>query len=69
MSWLYRVGHPASPPCPSRTRLFVQLFLSGLAILFAALLRRHVLGHGRAGMGLMRRKLGVDATTVFDGLD
>lgn len=49
--------------------LFVQLLLSSLALLLGALFWRHVLGHGRAWMSLVRSKLGVDGGVVLDGLD
>lgn len=49
--------------------LFVQLLLSSLTLLLGALLGRHVLGHGRAWMGLVRGKLGVGGGVVLDGLD
>lgn len=49
--------------------LFVQLLLSSLTLLLGALFWRHVLGHSRAWMSLVRSKLGVDGGVVLDGLD
>lgn len=49
--------------------LFVELSLSLLAILLAALLRGHVLHNGRAGMSLVMSRLGIDALVLLDGLD
>lgn len=46
--------------------LLVQLLLSSLALFLASLVSGHLLGHGWAGVSLVRSHLGVNA--VFDGL-
>lgn len=47
--------------------LFVQFLLPSLAVVLVALLRRHVLGHGGAGMSLEWSSFVIKA--VLDGLD
>lgn len=49
--------------------LFVQFLLSRLALLLGALLRRHLLGDGWAGVSLVCSKLGVDIGGLVDRLD
>lgn len=48
-------------------QLLVQGFLFGPAVILAALLVGHLLGHGRPRLRVVRGKLGVDA--LLDGLD
>lgn len=49
--------------------LFVQLLLSRLALLLAALLRRHLLRDGWAGVSLVCSELGVDVGGLVNRLD
>lgn len=51
------------------TDLFVQRLLLSLTVLLATLLGGHVVGSGRAGVGVEGRDLGFLAAGLVDGLD